>query len=151
MELCFWRQVILWIITTKENRSCKYLIQIFGCSNLIEKSIYYPYLRSRKPRFCNLLFLSWQHQTLNYNLYAQDNMKLMDDLAALRPTIFCSVPRLYNRIYAGWSYCSLLLNLYIFLRALCSFYNWVKYIGLQYYECCKGIWWIKGEVIQCCL
>ncbi|KAK9293174.1 hypothetical protein L1049_021163 [Liquidambar formosana] len=25
----------------------------------------------------------------------------MDDLAALRPTIFCSVPRLYNRIYAG--------------------------------------------------
>ncbi|MCI05079.1 long chain acyl-CoA synthetase 6 peroxisomal, partial [Trifolium medium] len=25
----------------------------------------------------------------------------MDDLAALRPTVFCSVPRLYNRIYAG--------------------------------------------------
>ncbi|KAL3538104.1 hypothetical protein ACH5RR_001470 [Cinchona calisaya] len=33
--------------------------------------------------------------------YQGDNMKLMDDLAALRPTIFCSVPRLYNRIYAG--------------------------------------------------
>lgn len=31
----------------------------------------------------------------------QDNMKLMDDMVALRPTIFCSVPRLYNRIYAG--------------------------------------------------
>lgn len=31
----------------------------------------------------------------------QDNLKLMDDMAALRPTIFCSVPRLYNRIYAG--------------------------------------------------
>ncbi|PNY03354.1 long chain acyl-CoA synthetase peroxisomal-like, partial [Trifolium pratense] len=30
-----------------------------------------------------------------------DNLKLMDDLAALRPTVFCSVPRLYNRIYAG--------------------------------------------------
>ncbi|CAL5209711.1 unnamed protein product [Lathyrus oleraceus] len=30
-----------------------------------------------------------------------DNMKLIDDLAVLRPTIFCSVPRLYNRIYAG--------------------------------------------------
>ncbi|KAJ4954703.1 hypothetical protein NE237_011486 [Protea cynaroides] len=30
-----------------------------------------------------------------------DNLKLMDDMAALRPTIFCSVPRLYNRIYAG--------------------------------------------------
>ncbi|XP_059645964.1 long chain acyl-CoA synthetase 7, peroxisomal-like [Cornus florida] len=33
--------------------------------------------------------------------YQGDNMKLMDDVAALRPTIFCSVPRLYNRIYAG--------------------------------------------------
>ncbi|XP_021772943.1 long chain acyl-CoA synthetase 7, peroxisomal-like [Chenopodium quinoa] len=33
--------------------------------------------------------------------YQGDNLKLMDDLLALRPTIFCSVPRLYNRIYAG--------------------------------------------------
>ncbi|CAI0551380.1 unnamed protein product [Linum tenue] len=32
---------------------------------------------------------------------AEDSLKLMDDLAALRPTIFCSVPRLYNRIYDG--------------------------------------------------
>ncbi|KAI8561369.1 hypothetical protein RHMOL_Rhmol04G0333600 [Rhododendron molle] len=31
----------------------------------------------------------------------KDNLKLMDDMAALRPTIFCSVPRLYNRIYSG--------------------------------------------------
>ncbi|CAB4285315.1 unnamed protein product [Prunus armeniaca] len=33
--------------------------------------------------------------------YQGDNLKLMDDLVALRPTLFCSVPRLYNRIYAG--------------------------------------------------
>ncbi|KAI3701985.1 hypothetical protein L6452_27532 [Arctium lappa] len=33
--------------------------------------------------------------------YQGDNLKLIDDLAVLRPTIFCSVPRLYNRIYAG--------------------------------------------------
>ncbi|XP_031397771.1 long chain acyl-CoA synthetase 6, peroxisomal-like [Punica granatum] len=33
--------------------------------------------------------------------YQGDNLKLMDDMAALRPTIFSSVPRLYNRIYAG--------------------------------------------------
>ncbi|GLT28904.1 hypothetical protein SLA2020_038060 [Shorea laevis] len=33
--------------------------------------------------------------------YQGDNLKLMDDLAALRPTLFPSVPRLYNRIYAG--------------------------------------------------
>tara|TARA_R110002050_G_scaffold134097_2_gene256707 strand:- start:302 stop:736 length:435 start_codon:yes stop_codon:yes gene_type:complete len=28
-----------------------------------------------------------------------DVLKLLDDIAALRPTIFVSVPRLYNRIY----------------------------------------------------
>ncbi|KAK9919832.1 hypothetical protein M0R45_028407 [Rubus argutus] len=33
--------------------------------------------------------------------YQGDNLKLMDDLAALRPTVFASVPRVYNRIYAG--------------------------------------------------
>uniref|UniRef100_A0A0D6QY03 Long-chain-fatty-acid--CoA ligase n=1 Tax=Araucaria cunninghamii TaxID=56994 RepID=A0A0D6QY03_ARACU len=33
--------------------------------------------------------------------YQGDNMKLMDDLAVLRPTIFASVPRLYNKIYSG--------------------------------------------------
>lgn len=31
--------------------------------------------------------------------YQGDNMKLVEDIALLRPTIFCSVPRLYNRIY----------------------------------------------------
>ncbi|XP_057960478.1 long chain acyl-CoA synthetase 7, peroxisomal isoform X2 [Malania oleifera] len=33
--------------------------------------------------------------------YQGDNLKLLDDIAALRPTTFCSVPRVYNRIYAG--------------------------------------------------
>ncbi|EPS66319.1 hypothetical protein M569_08457, partial [Genlisea aurea] len=33
--------------------------------------------------------------------YQGDTMKLMDDIASLRPTIFASVPRIYNRIYDG--------------------------------------------------
>ncbi|KAL7132145.1 hypothetical protein ABFS83_12G052200 [Erythranthe nasuta] len=33
--------------------------------------------------------------------YQGDNTKLLEDVAALKPTIFCSVPRLYNRIYHG--------------------------------------------------
>lgn len=28
-----------------------------------------------------------------------DTLKLLDDIAVLRPTVFCSVPRLFNKIY----------------------------------------------------
>ncbi|KAG0165207.1 hypothetical protein DFQ28_001503 [Apophysomyces sp. BC1034] len=31
--------------------------------------------------------------------YQGDTLKLLDDIAELKPTIFCSVPRLFNRIY----------------------------------------------------
>ena len=41
------------------------------------------------------------HFGIAVEFYQGDSMKLMDDIAALRPTVFCSVPRLYNRIYAG--------------------------------------------------
>lgn len=33
--------------------------------------------------------------------YAGDTTKLMDDLVNLKPTVFASVPRLYNKIYDG--------------------------------------------------
>ncbi|OIV95005.1 hypothetical protein TanjilG_22202 [Lupinus angustifolius] len=41
------------------------------------------------------------HFGVAVGFYQGDHLKLLDDLAALRPTIFCSVPRVYNRIYAG--------------------------------------------------
>jgi long-chain acyl-CoA synthetase len=31
--------------------------------------------------------------------YQGDTAKLLDDIAELKPTVFCSVPRLFNRIY----------------------------------------------------
>ncbi|KAG1365446.1 long chain acyl-CoA synthetase 6, peroxisomal [Cocos nucifera] len=45
--------------------------------------------------------ISLAHFGAAVGFYQGDNLKLMDDIAALRPTIFSSVPRLYNRIYAG--------------------------------------------------
>ncbi|WVZ88020.1 hypothetical protein U9M48_034582 [Paspalum notatum var. saurae] len=39
------------------------------------------------------------HCGVAIGFYQGDNLKLMDDLAALKPTVFASVPRLYNRIY----------------------------------------------------
>ncbi|KAF6162775.1 hypothetical protein GIB67_029044 [Kingdonia uniflora] len=45
--------------------------------------------------------ISGVHFGIAIGFYQGDNLKLMDDLATLRPTIFASVPRLYNRIYAG--------------------------------------------------
>lgn len=33
--------------------------------------------------------------------YQGDSLKLMDDMASLRPTIFFSVPRVFNRLHAG--------------------------------------------------
>ncbi|KAL6640437.1 hypothetical protein ACP70R_021560 [Stipagrostis hirtigluma subsp. patula] len=41
------------------------------------------------------------HYGVAIGFYQGDNLKLMDDLAVLRPTVFSSVPRLYNRIYAA--------------------------------------------------
>lgn len=56
----------------------------------------------------------------------QDTTKLMDDAAALRPTIFCSVPRLYNRIYTRWSHWTLLLNAIFFIALLSLNDDWAE-------------------------
>jgi long-subunit acyl-CoA synthetase (AMP-forming) len=54
---------------------------------------------------------------LTYRVNFQDNLKLMDDLAVLRPTVFASVPRLYNRIYAAY------YNYSTNLLILCSMFS----------------------------
>eukprot|EP00252_Welwitschia_mirabilis_P025382 TRINITY_DN7895_c0_g1_i2.p1 TRINITY_DN7895_c0_g1~~TRINITY_DN7895_c0_g1_i2.p1 ORF type:complete len:693 (-),score=113.76 TRINITY_DN7895_c0_g1_i2:222-2300(-) len=41
------------------------------------------------------------HHGCAIGFYQGDHLKLLDDVAVLRPTIFPSVPRLYNRIYSG--------------------------------------------------
>jgi long-chain acyl-CoA synthetase len=39
------------------------------------------------------------HFGVGIGFYQGDVLKLMEDIEVLKPTIFCSVPRLYNRIY----------------------------------------------------
>uniref|UniRef100_A0A8R7U6J1 4-coumarate--CoA ligase n=2 Tax=Triticum urartu TaxID=4572 RepID=A0A8R7U6J1_TRIUA len=41
------------------------------------------------------------HRGAAVGFYQGDNLKLMDDLNTLKPTVFASVPRLYNKIYAA--------------------------------------------------
>ncbi|KAL6595600.1 hypothetical protein ACP70R_047940 [Stipagrostis hirtigluma subsp. patula] len=54
------------------------------------------------PIFCNNFYLLADFLIHTIPIMdANDNLKLMDDLAVLRPTVFSSVPRLYNRIYAA--------------------------------------------------
>lgn len=43
--------------------------------------------------------ISCTHGGAAIGFYSGDVTKLLDDIAALRPTVFCSVPRLWNRIY----------------------------------------------------
>ncbi|XP_002965142.2 long chain acyl-CoA synthetase 6, peroxisomal [Selaginella moellendorffii] len=43
--------------------------------------------------------IAMAHYGASLGFYQGDILKLMDDLELLRPTVFASVPRLYNRIY----------------------------------------------------
>jgi len=36
---------------------------------------------------------------MQYGFYSGDVLKLMNDIALLRPTVFAAVPRIYNRIF----------------------------------------------------
>ncbi|KAG6430355.1 hypothetical protein SASPL_108420 [Salvia splendens] len=64
---------------------------VYGSSNM------HPFWPPRPEDVATICYTSGTTGT------PKDTLKLMDDLAALRPTIFSSVPRLYNRIYAGIS------------------------------------------------
>lgn len=38
---------------------------------------------------------------LNFEFDYQDVRRLMEDIQELKPTLFCAVPRVYDRIYTG--------------------------------------------------
>lgn len=52
----------------------------------------------------------------------------MEDIQELKPTLFCAVPRVYERIYAGFAFISLVfLSTFMFLTLL-NFLLWVCFL-----------------------
>jgi long-chain acyl-CoA synthetase len=49
--------------------------------------------------FEKVIFLSFICAGAKIGFSSGDNLKLKDDIALLKPTIFASVPRIYNRFY----------------------------------------------------
>lgn len=43
------------------------------------------------------------YEKVNYILLVQDVKLLIEDIGQLKPTIFCAVPRVLDRVYAGKS------------------------------------------------
>lgn len=74
--------------------------------------------------------------------FSQDIMKLMDDMAALKPTIFCSVPRLYNRIYDGYAIFFVDIS-----SCQTSFLTTLADLSLQNHKCREDIRWLERAAV----
>lgn len=69
-------------------------------STLSSSDVYISYLPlAHIYERANVIFMTSYGAAIGF--YQGDVLKLMDDMALLRPTIFASVPRLYSRIYDG--------------------------------------------------
>ncbi|TNV82230.1 hypothetical protein FGO68_gene15799 [Halteria grandinella] len=69
-------------------------------NNTDATDVYLSYLPLAHVMERYLLLVSMAYK-IQFGLYSGDILKLRDDLAVLRPTVFASVPRLYNRFYDG--------------------------------------------------
>lgn len=67
---------------------------------LLSTDVYISYLPLAHI-YERLITVGVTHSGAAMGFYQGDNLKLMDDIAVLRPTLFASVPRLYNKIYSG--------------------------------------------------
>jgi len=79
--------------------------------NLISNAAAYAYDLDISPADCHISYLPLAHiyervtmlvvlfNGASVGFFRGDVLGLLDDIAALQPTIFCSVPRLLNRIY----------------------------------------------------
>ena len=79
--------------------------------NLISNAAGYAYDLQLSPSDCHISYLPLAHiyervtmlvclfNGAHVGFYRGDVLMLLDDIAELKPTVFCSVPRLWNRIY----------------------------------------------------
>jgi long-chain acyl-CoA synthetase len=76
--------------------------------------------------------------TGSIGFYSGDVLKLIDDVAELKPTIFCSVPRLFNKIYDNTLQ---MVNSSIIKKKLFNFGMEAKKINLKEYGIVKNWFW----------
>ena len=69
------------------------------------------------------------HVGASAGFFTGDTKLLLDDIAALRPTVFCSVPRVLNRLHARVT---------------------DRIAGLKGYECCTCNYFLPPELIKWC-
>jgi long-chain acyl-CoA synthetase len=70
----------------------------FRLSYLTNESVYLSYLPLAHV-LEKIVFLYITYLGAKYGIFAGDVMKLKDDLGLLKPTVFVSVPRLFNKFY----------------------------------------------------
>ncbi|RKO98914.1 hypothetical protein CXG81DRAFT_1294, partial [Caulochytrium protostelioides] len=76
----------------------RFLVAQGHCVDYNQQDVYLSYLPLAHV-FERALHTCLYHVGARIGFFQGDTLKLVDDLAELRPTIFASVPRLYNRIY----------------------------------------------------
>ena len=78
--------------------SCMYLIDhfAFGVDETDVAISYLPYGHT----FEQCIFIFSLIKGFSHGYYGGDPLKLIDDIQELKPTFFCSVPRILNRVYS---------------------------------------------------
>ena len=85
------------MITHKSFVSCLHIVEWYNV-DINEEEIYISYLPyGHCFEQCFLVLSLFKGYSHGY--YSGDPLKLLDDIQTLKPTMFCTVPRILNRVY----------------------------------------------------
>ena len=87
------------VMTSHENILAAGRCAFRVCEEIVQGDAIISYLPS-PHLFDSMMFILVLLKGMRVGYYQGDPLKLVDDVATLRPAFFPSVPRLYNKIYA---------------------------------------------------